>query len=69
MFMNRAKLFVICPYCKYECSYEHIVSIGTESGTLTVECLDCGRELLNVKTDIIKPTKIKEGEVYGKREV
>lgn len=69
MFMNRVSLFVVCPYCKYECSYEKIMSIGTELGTLTVECIDCGRELLKVETNIIKPAKIKEGVVYGKREV
>lgn len=63
--MNRAKLYAICPYCKYECTYDKVMSIGTESGTLVIECLDCGRELLKVETNIIKPTKIKEGVIYG----
>ena len=66
MIKNKLSVFLRCPYCNYEATYKQ-VWVGQTSCSLELCCLDCGRKLLYIDSELIEITSITVKESNNER--
>lgn len=54
MFTTKVYMVTKCPYCGHKTIYDRVNGVGTDSGTLSIICMECSKLLLKVETKVTK---------------